>query len=237
MFCSKCGQQLPDGSAFCSVCGAPQTVAAPQPAYQQPAQPVYQQPVYQQPAQPVYQQPVYQQPAQPVYQQPVYQQPMYQQATQPALPMKWFNFLIYFSLFAAAFLSLTYGFGYISGNVYMVQDGIEPHVVYDAFPALQWVDIFFGIYQLGFAVFCVVSRQLLAHYKTNGPRLLLATYLVNLAASLLYGIANIIILNNAGVEVDAAYIFENLFGTLIIPLFFYFYNRAYFSKRAHLFVN
>lgn len=68
MFCSKCGQQLPDGSAFCSVCGAPQTVAAPQPAYQQPT--------YQQPAQPVYQQPVYQQP---MYQQPLSRKEFYNQ--------------------------------------------------------------------------------------------------------------------------------------------------------------
>ena len=55
MFCTKCAQHLPDGSAFCSVCGAPQAAPAPQPQYQQPVQPVYQQPVYQQP---MYQQPL-----------------------------------------------------------------------------------------------------------------------------------------------------------------------------------
>lgn len=37
MFCEKCGTQLPDGSAFCTACGA-QLNAAPQAA---PAQPVY----------------------------------------------------------------------------------------------------------------------------------------------------------------------------------------------------
>lgn len=42
MFCTKCGNQFADGSAFCPSCGAP-VEAAPQ-------QPVYQQPVYQQPA-------------------------------------------------------------------------------------------------------------------------------------------------------------------------------------------
>lgn len=60
MFCTKCGTQYADGSAFCPNCGNA-TNAAPQ----QP-----QQPVYQQPAQPQYQQPVYQQPAHPQYQQP-----------------------------------------------------------------------------------------------------------------------------------------------------------------------
>ena len=56
MFCTNCGTQLPDGSRFCSNCGAPQAAAPAQPTYQQPA---YQQPVYQQPAYP--QQPMYQQ--------------------------------------------------------------------------------------------------------------------------------------------------------------------------------
>lgn len=50
MFCTNCGTQLPDGSRFCSNCGAPQAA---------PAQPMYQQPAYQQPAYP--QQPMYQQ--------------------------------------------------------------------------------------------------------------------------------------------------------------------------------
>ena len=42
MFCTNCGTQLPEGSRFCSNCGAPQQAA--QPVYQQAAQPVYQQP-------------------------------------------------------------------------------------------------------------------------------------------------------------------------------------------------
>src|SRR5579863_3655168 len=30
MFCSKCGAQMPEGTAFCSACGAPAAVATPQ---------------------------------------------------------------------------------------------------------------------------------------------------------------------------------------------------------------
>ena len=63
MICPNCGNQIADGTAFCTNCGTQLNNAAPE----QPAQ-NYQQPVqnYQQPAQ-NYQQPVqnYQQPVQP----------------------------------------------------------------------------------------------------------------------------------------------------------------------------
>ncbi len=90
MFCSKCGAQVPEGSAFCTVCGnklepVNQQIneQGAQPSYEGPAAP--QQPAYE-PVQP--QQPMYEQPAQPSYegpaapQQPVYEpaQPQYQQA-------------------------------------------------------------------------------------------------------------------------------------------------------------
>ena len=70
-FCSNCGAELTEGSAFCPNCGAGQVrpfhvqeqpVPTPEPEV------VTAEPVYQEPA------PVYQ----PVYQQPVYQQPVYQ---------------------------------------------------------------------------------------------------------------------------------------------------------------
>ena len=101
MFCAKCGHQIPDGVAFCPVCGekladlaaqatatvtqaaepvlqtaenAAQAVTEAVPAPETiPAQPVYQEPI---------QQPVYQEPVQPV------QQPVYQQPVQPVPPMQ-----------------------------------------------------------------------------------------------------------------------------------------------------
>ena len=50
-YCSNCGRELADTSAFCSECGAPQQVS------QAESQKSYQEPVYQAP---VYQAPVYQ---------------------------------------------------------------------------------------------------------------------------------------------------------------------------------
>lgn len=51
MFCTNCGSQVNEGSAFCPACGSPLAPAA------QPSQPQYQQQQYQQPQ---YQQPQFQ---------------------------------------------------------------------------------------------------------------------------------------------------------------------------------
>lgn len=80
MFCPKCGNQIPDGSAVCPVCGA--QLGAAQQQYQQPIQ---------QPVRPQYQQPM-QQPYQPPYQpagQPAYQQQAYQPMQQPQITEPW----------------------------------------------------------------------------------------------------------------------------------------------------
>ena len=79
MFCEKCGNELPEGVAFCPACGAPTAApAAPQPEQAAPVQAP--------PVQESYQQPQYQQ-APPQYQQPQYQQPQYQQPyQQPVVP-------------------------------------------------------------------------------------------------------------------------------------------------------
>lgn len=88
MFCSKCGTQYQEGSAFCSACGnpltPPQAAPNPQPVEQSP-QISSQQPVQQPIPQPAPQQTMYTQP--PMQQTPVYnpsasQQPAY--ARQPA---------------------------------------------------------------------------------------------------------------------------------------------------------
>ena len=74
MICRNCGSELPNGSKFCTNCGA-RTEEAPQ-------QPQYQAPQYQQPQ---YQAPQYQQPQ---YQAPQYQQPQYQPVCQPPVKKK-----------------------------------------------------------------------------------------------------------------------------------------------------
>lgn len=79
MFCTNCGNQLPDGTKFCIHCGAPQNAEAPaaeQSAYiSEPEIPASQQPLAENPipAEPVAEEPVYEPP---VYEAPVYAEPV-----------------------------------------------------------------------------------------------------------------------------------------------------------------
>lgn len=86
MFCSNCGNQIPEDSLFCGNCGTKvEAPAAPQPAYKAPQQPAYQavqEPVYVAP-QPAYQ--AVQQPAYAVPQQPVQVAPVVNNANDPEL--------------------------------------------------------------------------------------------------------------------------------------------------------
>lgn len=77
MFCQNCGNQIPEGAAFCGACGA---AVAAQSAAEPVVPPVSAEPVD---PQPVYTEPVDQQP---VYTEPVDQQPSYQQPIPPVQP-------------------------------------------------------------------------------------------------------------------------------------------------------
>jgi hypothetical protein len=81
-FCSNCGAELTEGTAFCPNCGAGQvsTFGADEPVAVAAEPEVL-------PAEPVYQEPIYQEPVdqEPVYQEPVYQEPVYQLQVEAAV--------------------------------------------------------------------------------------------------------------------------------------------------------
>ena len=164
MFCTKCGNQVPDGQKFCSACGNPMAPA------QQPRQPQYGQPQQQ-------------------YQQPQYGQPQYQQAAPAALGMGWFKFLIYFALFAGAVLNVIAAITSLTGAQYTYAGQNMSEIVYATFPGLQAVDLIYGIVIIALAVLQVLCRFRLAGFYKNGPMLLVLIYVVNFVSSIIYIIA------------------------------------------------
>ncbi len=86
MFCTKCGAQLPDGSAFCTACGAQLGASAAPAAEPAPAANAA--------------------PQQPQYQQPQYQQPQYAAAPQYAPPRQPMDRTKLFGIIVAALFGL-----------------------------------------------------------------------------------------------------------------------------------
>ena len=207
-FCTKCGTQMADGTAFCPSCGTAQS----------PQQPVYQQPVYQQPP--------YQQPP---YQQPPYQQPVYQQPWQAEAPMKWYKFLIYFLLFASAVLNAITGVQMITGSMY----GGSAEMVYVYFDGLQVLDVVMGLAVFGMVALAIFARFRLAGFYRNGPMLLVATYGANLVFYLIYMIGLVCILPTELVGELAPTFVGSMVGSIVMVIV----NKIYFDKRKHLFVN
>lgn len=209
MFCPNCGAQLPDGAAFCSVCGQPQQNARP--AYQQPQQ-NYQQPYYQQPQQ-NYQQPYYQ--PQQNYRQPVYQQ----------LPMKWHKFLCYFSLWLSAVLNIVAGIQYLNGDASLVDVYV---------PELETPNGVYGIFAILIGILCAVTAILLLKFKKNGPRILHFTLLNSAVGTVVIMVWEALILSGYGADATVLYVSAGI--TLVASLIVIALNKTYYNKRAHLFV-
>lgn len=241
MFCSNCGAQIPDGSAFCVNCGFRLGTAQPS-DYQQPAGQTYQtNPAYQQPQQPEYWQTDYQQPQQPTYGQTAYGQPAYgqtayrqpQQYYQPVQEqgMKWHKFLVYFSLWAGAIYNFVNGIKFMTGAQY---EG-KKDLVYAVIPNLKAPDIFFGFICVVVGIMAAVTAVSLLKYKASGPKLLTTTYIVGVAGSLIYVIMASSVLSKYNVDLSSVYSSASV--NIIVSVAMIIVNSIYYKKRAHLFVN
>ena len=222
MFCGKCGSKVPEGSGFCANCGNPVNNGAPQQQTQQVNYNGYQQ----QPQQPNYngyqQQP--QQPNYNGYQQPNYGYQPYQ--AQQEMPMKWFKFLIYFSLFFGAAINVITAIMTMTGSHY----GGQADMVYAFFDGLKGMDIFYGLLLLASAAIMVYARFRLSGFFKNGPQMITIVYALNAIVPLIY-----IIGVSALTDVDLD--MSSNVTSIITSIIMIFVNRVYFTKRSHLFIN
>lgn len=154
----------------------------------------------------------------------------YDGAYQPgpvALPMRWFSFLIYFSMFAGAFISVINAIMMFSGGHYQGQAAL----VYYTFPGIKTVDMLCGVLYLGLAVLYVVTRFSLAGYKSNGPKLLYASYVVSTIIEIVYAVLV------AGATSGEVNVIGSSIPSIISTAVVLCLNVVYFKKRAHLFCN
>jgi len=222
MFCPSCGSAIDDNATICPKCGVAVS-ANSQPVQQEFVNPETEQ-YTEQPQEFVNPQD---------YTSPAYQQPYGQQPYQPnfasQLPMGWFKFLIYFSLFASAVLNFINGVLLVTGNIY--GDGSE--LVYYVFNSLKPIDMLTGVSLILLAALCIYTRFRLSGYYKNGPQFLNVLYILVCAIYLIYIIAvNVIV----GSEIDMGSSFSSLIIQIITSIVMVIVNSNYFKKRAHMFV-
>ena len=150
---------------------------------------------------------------------------------QPELSMKWYKFLIYFSLIAGAVLNFVYGILNLTGGNYLIY-GVEPETMYSAFEGLQTLDIGFGIVYLALIPFALIVRSSLAKYKKDAPGMLYIYHGACMLISLSYNMFSVIITGGSVSEIIA-----QALGTVAGVVLFIALNIIYFNKRKHLFVN
>ncbi len=150
----------------------------------------------------------------------------FQPQQQPPLPMKWFKFLIYFSLFFSCLVNVVTGINYLTGNIYISQ-GVTANLVYAIFPSMKGFDLFNGIACFALGVFAIITRFALAKYKKSGPMFLYSLYVANAVVALIYGIGATVALG------EVAFNPISIGGTVLMIVL----NVVYFNKRKHLFVN
>lgn len=199
MFCSNCGKELPDSIAFCTNCGAKLNNANN----------------------------INTQVRAPWTQQynPVPPSQLIQ--TQPE--MKWYKFLICFSLFAGAVLNLVSGILSFVGGNYMIY-GLDPETVYSTFDGLKILDIGYGIVYIAFVPFALYVRFALAGYKKDAPNMYHIYNIAGAFISVSYSLFSSIIMGG-----DISETIGQIVGNIAGQILFIALNIIYFNKRKHLF--
>lgn len=212
--CSKCGTQLEDNIQFCHNCGSKVENQAETSA---PVENV-------------------------VNNAPIYgQQPPQNQFYTPAEPkvqhpMKWYKFLIYFSLFFGALINFVFGFNYITGGIYFVLSNgeVSADMVYGYYGGgLKALDVLYGIIMIALAGFSIYSRFRLAKYKSNGPMCINILLGAGAGLTLLYNIASLAI---TGLNFNEVFN-SQVITSIAVSVGMAFGNHFYFKKRKDLFIN
>ena len=150
-------------------------------------------------------------------------------STQPEPTMKWHKFLIYFSLWAGALLSVTNGIQLLTGSHY----GGNADQIYSAFSGLKAVDTIFGIINIAIAIYMIYVRFQLAGFKQGAPGKLTTLYVIQLVAYIAYSLVA-----SGTTHISLSELIDSsMLSSLAISVVMIFVNRSYYDKRAHMFVN
>ena len=143
----------------------------------------------------------------------------------PMPPMKWYKFLIYFSLFAGGILNILFG---LRAFLSMFTDA-DTIAIYNRFPILRVSDMIVALLAIAMGAIAFYTRGRLAKFCANGPKLLTTLYTLDAIAGLITLLAVVVVLPGTDISSQV--------GSIAGSVALIFINRAYFKKRAYLFVN
>lgn len=145
--------------------------------------------------------------------------------------MKWYKFIIYFQLFANAFVNAAMGLSLLTGLHY--GDAESAAQVYRTYPAMQGLDVGYGITCLVLAALAIVTRMALAQFRRHGPLLYYIVLVANVLFALLYAVL-------AG-SVTGLPVLEALdMSSIVTPvtnLVMLVLTKIYFDRRKDLFIH
>ncbi len=141
----------------------------------------------------------------------------------------WLKFIVYFQLFAAAFLTFLNAISFFTGAPY----GEDAELVYAFFEGLKAVDVIYGILLVIVAGLLIFTRFMLVRLKRFAPWLYLGLYTSNLVTQLIYlgivsGITKLSILD----LIDSSSVTSFITSAVMIGV-----NFTYFKHRSAAFVN
>ncbi len=218
-FCPSCGNCCEDNQVFCTCCGTKlPDVENQQPTWQSAPQ---QAPTYNQ-----------QYPQQPYNQQPYNTQPVY--GMNVGENMKWFKFIIYFQLFAAAVVQIFTGIHLLMENAQFSSQGVS-----EFFQSYIVTNVIFAIISFACGAWAFFVRSRLAKFKAGAPKL----YLIFIAAITVSTLSYVLIVNGIfssmgfiganAITIDWVSIISSVTTNIVIIVI----NYIYFKKRSPLFVN
>lgn len=147
-------------------------------------------------------------------------------SSQPPMPMKWYKFLIYVSLFLSGLSNIFMGVQAVIGMQY--GDADTASQVYALYSGLKIVDIIYGAALVALGVYSFIVRSKLAHYRTGAPKHLLLLYALAFAMNLIY-------VAGASLATGMNLMSADVVMSLVISIIMIVANKVYFDKRAHLF--
>ncbi|MDE6025787.1 MAG: zinc ribbon domain-containing protein [Lachnospiraceae bacterium] len=207
MYCTQCGNYIPDGATSCNVCGTPINQGMGTNWYQQP-----------------------QQPPQQNMQWNNLQQSAISQNNGNELGMKWFKFVIWFQLYANCVLNIYNGYRISFGKHYNLDDSYV-QMIYNMYDGLQTIDLAVGISMMALGVYAIITRYSLAGFKKHGPFMYYLCLFFNILVAVIYCI--LVKATVVGIEINNTRMISNAIMMTVLLIC----NLVYFGKRRHLFVN